>query len=445
MEVYRVKDIILINPQPVVLKNLFAESLMYSNPPLGLGYLASVLRQNGYNVDIYDMGPQKLTVNDIISKIKKEKCSAVGIASIVGNYGNGIRLAKILKDSFPEIKIITGGPHASFIPEEILSKEWVDIVCRFESEETIVEIMDTLSRGDDFQDIKGIAYKDENGYIHINKPRPFIEDLDSIPFPAWDLFQLECYSEPGVVLTGRGCPYSCIFCAASRLSGSRYRIRSSKNVVDEIEYLYEKYNINRIFIADDTFTAIKKHCIRICEEIIERNLDITWEAEVRANTVNNEIAREMSKAGCLHVQIGAESGDNKILKLIEKNITTEMIERAVKIMLSHGISVVCSFIIGHPFDTHETVQKTIDFACKLHRLDPNLVKCKFAFLTPLPGTPIFERQNDFGIKLLSKNWDLYTFYDPIAETKYLNRKDLQNLYLEAWMRYINVEREFRNK
>lgn len=436
------KGILLINPQPVVLKGMFAESIMYANPPLGLGYIASVLRDCGYNVEICDMGSQKLTLKNILDKIDG-KYSVVGISSMIANHGNCMRLAKVLKESFPDIKIIMGGPQATFIPEEILKSGYVDIVCMFEGEETIVEVMYALSKNNGLEKIKGIAYT-ENGKIHINEKRPFIRDLDKIPFPAWDLFSLKDYPEPGVIISGRGCPYRCIFCAATALSGAKYRMRSPKNVVDEIEYIYTKYGIDHMFIGDDTFTAVKKHCLEICSEIRKRKLDISWEAEARANTVTDEIANEMAKAGCVHVQIGAESGDNDILRKIGKNITTQAIENAVKTFLKNGISVVCSFIIGHPFDTYESAQKTINFAAKLHEQSP-LISCKFALLTPLPGTPIFEEKERFGIKLLSKNWDLYTFFDVVYETDFLNKKELQNLYTEAWKKYCEVELRWKKK
>lgn len=430
------KDILLINPPPVVLKEMFAEDIMYSNPPIGLGYLASVLRNDGYSVEICDMGPQKLRVKDVINRVDGQY-SAVGITSMVANHGNCMRLAKALKESFPEIKVIFGGPQASFIPEEILKSGYVDIVCMLEGEETIIDLMNTLSKNDGLEKVNGIAYA-ENGKIHINAKRTFISELDKIPFPAWDLFSLKDYIEPGLILSGRGCPYQCIFCAASAFSGAKYRMRSPGNVVDEIEYIHTQYGINYMFIADDTFTAVKKHALDICSEIKRRKLDISWEAEVRANTIDDEIAKEMAKAGCVHVQIGAESGDNGILKKVKKNITTHTIENAVKIMLKNGISVVCSFIIGHPFDTYESVQRTIAFAVKLRKLS-QFSTCKFALLTPLPGTPIFEEKEKYGIKLLTNNWDQYTFHDPVFETKSLSKKELQNLFVEVWMEYGLVD------
>jgi radical SAM superfamily enzyme YgiQ (UPF0313 family) len=195
------------------------------------------------------------------------------------------------------------------------------------------------------------------------------------------------------------------------------------------------YNIDYFFFADDTFTANTNHTIEICREIRRRNLKIFWDAEVRANTVTECIVKEMVKAGCMHVQIGAESGDNEILSNIGKGVTIDTIENAVMCFLKYDITVVCSFILGHPDDTLDTLDKTIKFAVRIKNLAPGQSKCKFSFLTPLPGTPVFENREALGLKLLSDNWDRYTFNDPICETKYLTKKELRNAYMEAWKKY----------
>lgn len=432
------KDVILINPQPVVLKSLFAERVMYTNPPLGIGYLASAVRNKGFSVDIFDMGPEKLFVQDILEEIEQHQVQVVGISSFVANHGNGLRIAQHVKEKYPDVTVVMGGPHASFIAEEVLRTGYVDIVSLFEGELTFPEIVNAVINKKPLDNILGISYLQEEKIITTGA-RPLIENLDDIAFPAWDLYKLNRYTQPGVLLTGRGCPYKCIFCAASVVSGARYRMRSTKNVVDEIEFLYNKYNITHYFFGDDTFTADETHCVDICREIRRRGLKIKWEAEARANTVNDFVASEMVKAGCKHVQIGAESGDNYILKTIGKNITTDTIEKAVKTFLKHGTTVVCSFILGNPEDTAETMDKTIEFAIRIKKMAPGFSTCKFSLLTPLPGTPVYINRDKLGIKLISKNWDKYSFMDPIAETKNLTRKDLQNIYLDAWISYTKGE------
>lgn len=432
------RNILLINPQPVVLKNLFAESIMYVNPPMGLGYLGSALRNKGFNVTIFDMGAQQLQIKDIFEKIEKYDVPVIAISSFIANHGNGMRIAKAVKEKYPQVKVIMGGPQASFIAKEVLQAGDVDVVSMFEGEITIPELVDALIKGTSLEKILGIAYR--NGEEVVFTPeRPKIENLDEIAYPAWDLFDLSKYAEPGVILTGRGCPYKCIFCSASVVSGARYRMRSVKNVVDEIEYLNKEFGINQIFMADDTFTADKNHCIAICREIRRRKLNIRWEAEARANTVTDEVVSEMAKAGCTHVQIGAESGDNEILKTIGKNVTTRTIERAVQTFLKHGITVVCSFILGNPEDTLETIKRTINFAIYIKNLAPNLATCKFSLLTPLPGTPVYENREKLGIEITTDNWDKYTFFDPVIRTKNFSEKDLQNIYLKTWINYVKGE------
>lgn len=429
------KQVFLINPQSVVFKGSFAERIMYTNPPLGLGYLASAIRKAGFTVQILDVGPERALMKDILDEIGKHQVSVVGISSFISNHYNGIKIAKQIKEQYPDVKIMMGGPQASFIPEEVLRTGCIDVVTMFEGEITVPEVVDAFINNKPIDNILGIAYVNSNGEIITTPPRPLIEDINSIEFPAWDLFNMEKYTLPGIILTGRGCPYKCIFCAASAISGARYRIRNTKNVVDEIEFLNQKYNISSFFFADDTFTADENHCIDICREIRNRGLKIKWDAEARANTVNDRVVSEMAKAGCKHVLIGAESGDNYILKTIGKNITTQIIERAVKIFLSHGITVVSSFIIGNPEDTEETITKTADFAIKLKRLSNDFSTCKFGMLTPLPGTPIYKNRDKLGLKLISDNWDQYTFHDPIVETKYLSIKELRNINVKVWLSY----------
>lgn len=431
-------DILLINPQPVVMKDLFAENLMYANPPLGIGYLASAARDAGYSVQLTDVGIDKLTIAGICDLVEQSDTQIVGISSFIANHGNGLKIAHAIKQRFGDkVTVIMGGPHASFVYEEVLRAGDVDIVSIFEGEKTIVELIRCIKEKGDLNSIRGIAFVNSDHQIIKTQRREPIQDLDTISFPAWDLFKIDKYQEPGIILTGRGCPYKCIFCSAGAIAGGKYRMRSVNNVVDEIELLNRKYGIDKIFIADDTFTASAKHCIAICREIRKRNLRISWQAEARANTVTDEVASEMVKAGCHHVQIGAESGDNDILKKIGKNVTTDTIERAVRIFLKHGITVVCSFILGHPDDTIETCEKTIRFAKYLRTISGGYTSCKFAILTPLPGTPLYEKKEELGIKLLTSNWDNYTFFDTVMETQNLNRRQIQNLYMKAWATYAS--------
>ena len=231
-------DVLLINPKPVTMKGTKHEKLMYSHPAPGIGYLAAALRNSRISVNILDMGPSEKSIEDILNIIEQNEVKILGISSFVANHGNGMRIAESVKAQNPAIKIIMGGPQATFISKEVLSAGVVDFVSFYEGEETLPELCSLLlAHGKNFSDIKGIAYLDENGNYVRTEDRPFIQDLDAIGMPAWDLYELDKYICPGVVLSGRGCPYKCIYCSAGAVSGSRYRTRSIKNVVDEIEYL----------------------------------------------------------------------------------------------------------------------------------------------------------------------------------------------------------------
>lgn len=432
-------DILLINPQPVVLKDNHAANVMFVNPPLGLAYVGAAIREAGYSVKIDDIGPTETRLAELAQFIRNESVWAVGISSFIANHGNGMRTASYLKAEFPDLFVFMGGPQATYIYEEVLASGVIDVVVRFEGEITAPLLLGAHRSGANLADIDGLAYRDEQDQIQCTSRRPSITDLDALPYPAWDLLDVERYQQPGIILTGRGCPYHCIFCSAGATSGGQYRTRSVENVLGEIQFLYDEYGIRHFFFADDTFTADEEHCIAICREIRRRGLDIKWEAEARANTVTDKIAREMVKAGCKHVQIGAESGDDLILKTIGKNVTADTIERAVRIFLRNGITVVCSFILGNHEDTSESIERTIRFAVKLKRLAPNFSTCKFSFLTPLPGTAVYIHRDKLGIRLLSENWDKYTFMDPICETKNFNRRQIQNVFLQAWSSYVRGE------
>lgn len=432
-------DVLLINPQPVVLKDNYASTVMIANPPLGLAYIAGALRASGYSAKIDDIGVSGHSLNELKELIEDDSIWAVGISSGITNHCNGMRTARFLRECFPGLLIIMGGPQATYIYSEILACGDVDAVVRLEGEITMPLILKAWQSGRPLSDIDGLAVRLKDGTIHCTKLRSPIDDLDSIDYPAWDLLAIEKYQQPGIILTGRGCPYHCIFCSAGAMSKGRYRMRSANNVVNEIEYLYKNFGIRHFFFADDTFTANEDHCISICREIRSRGLDIKWEAEARADTVTEQIAQEMVKAGCMHVQIGAESGDNTILKTIGKKITSEMIERAVKIFLSNGITVVCSYILVNHEDTPETVERTINFAIKLKNIAPRFSSSKFSFLTPIPGTPVYDKRDRLGIRLLSDNWDKYTFLDCVCETKNFDKRAIQNTFLRAWASYVRGE------
>ncbi|MCC6028100.1 MAG: B12-binding domain-containing radical SAM protein, partial [Archaeoglobus sp.] len=299
--------ITLVNPSAKV---EVVKTLEISTPPLGLGYLASVLRERGFKVRIIDDLVENLNFSDFLKKIKDSLI--VGITSTTPTFKSALEYAKKIKKAFPDIFVILGGVHVSFEPEKALKNEFVDAVCIGEGERTIVELAERVESGRDLEDVKGIYFKKEDKIVK-NPPREFIQDLDSIPFPAFDLMPLEKYSLLGErlevfpMITSRGCPFSCRYCSSSLFMGRRFRARSAKNVADEIEWLVNDFNARHIAFGDDTFTLSKKRVAEICKEIKSRKLDITWSCSSRIDTIDRELLEIMKSAGCSAIYYGIES------------------------------------------------------------------------------------------------------------------------------------------
>ncbi len=371
-----------------------------------------------------------------------EKASLIGLTSTTSAFSNALTLAREAKSVNPDVPVIMGGPHVTFTAEETVREEWVDVVVRGEGEETILELAQYFLQGKGaLENIVGITYKityKDTVDLQSTPDRPFIEDLDSVPFPARQLVNVKKYENGGVIITGRGCPYKCQFCAAGPLSGYRYRLRSIKKVMAEIAECYHKYGLRDFFFADSTFTAYPERTKEMCKAILDLGFPITWLCGSRVNAVTPEQLNLMARAGCRRIEFGAESGSNQILKDIRKGVTTDMITRAVTWALDAGMVVECSFILGHPTDTVETIQETFEFAQNLKKVEgAERLRIDFGVVTPLPGTELWEHAEELGITIFSKNWDDYNFVYPVAETRHLNRRILRSLAFDA----LTMDRE----
>lgn len=432
-------DMLLISPPNVVFRPREGERGLM--PPLGLGYLAATLEQAGYSVDLVDMQPEGVRGADLARMVQERKPRVVGISTTVVTYKNGLRVAQVVKGALPTVKVVVGGPQATFLVEETLACPAVDVLVRYEGEGTIIELMRHFD-GDrpSLDSIRGIAFCDGD-HIYRTEPRPLIADLDSIPTPARHLFKSHLYAKPGVLITARGCPSQCVFCAANALyKDPPYRARSPELVVDEIEEMVEKYNLNSFFVADDTFTLSPARTIKICNFIVERRLSVSWTCEARINTMTPELAYKLAEAGCLEVQYGVETGNPQIMKLIRKGIKLKQVEEVVDYTLGAGLDVICSFIIGFPWDTHDTVRQTVDLACRLNGLGsliPNRggnkrgrLVAMYAPLTPLPGTEMYRQAETLGLRFLTRDWDQFTFNSPVVETENLSAAEIRRVLYE---------------
>jgi anaerobic magnesium-protoporphyrin IX monomethyl ester cyclase len=409
-------------------------------PPLGLGYLAAVLEQAGYRVDLVDMQAEGVRGPDLTRMVRERQPRVVGISTMVVTYRNGLRAAQVVKQALPATKVVVGGPQATFLVEETLACPAVDVLVRYEGEETLVELMHHYDGdGPALDRIRGIAFRD-GGRIYQTERRSLIADLDSLPLPARHLFKSQLYAKPGVLITARGCPSRCVFCAANALYPSPpYRARSPHLVVDEIEGMVNEHGLDSFLIADDTFTLCPERAMRICDLILERGLAVKWTCEARVNTMTPKLARKLAQAGCTGVQYGIETGNAEIMKRIRKGIKLDQVEKVVKLTQFAGLDIVCSFIVSHPWDTEETILQTIRLGRKLDGLGASLqrkrqpecgrVTSTYTVLTPLPGTYIYDHAEELGIRFLTKDWDRFTFGEPVIETRYLTAADIRNIRL----------------
>jgi radical SAM superfamily enzyme YgiQ (UPF0313 family) len=403
-----------------------------SPPPLGLAYIASMLRQS-HEVKIIDSNILNYTIGDVERELRSFNPDVVGITSVTSSIYEAYKVAETAKRIREDCIVILGGPHASFMPRQSMEEcKYIDVIVRGEGEETARELIENIEKGSSLNEVRGITFRRGNEVIE-TEPRPFIKNIDDIPFPSRDLLPMHLYKFNGVkyttMLTSRGCPFKCSFCSSSRLFGGYWRGRSPENVLEEMKIIYEEYGIRNIEFIDDTFTLNQERAEKICDGIVEQGWDISWGASSRVDTLSKKLAEKMKKAGCWIIYLGIESGSQKILDAIEKRITLEQVRKAVKILKDSGIQVLGSFIIGFLQDTKETIKETIKFAKSL-----NLDYAQFSILTPYPGTPIFDyaKRNNM---LLTEDWSKYTAIEPIVKIGEVSEKEVKALLRKAYITF----------
>jgi len=404
--------------------------MSFGPPPLGLAYIAAFLRSKGKQVEVFDMQYYQGGWEAVFERIRNERPKIVGFSSVTPQILSIAKIAKIIKGIDPNIKIVTGGSHPSALPEETIDYEAIDIVVVGEGEHTMLE----LSNGSDLSNIKGICYRKSDGQVVVNPRRPLIEDLDTLPAPAYDLLPFHRYGYFALgkcftVCSGRGCPYNCSFCSSRVIFENRYRVNSPEYFVDMLEKFIHDFGIRRFEFGDESFTAKPERVINICNLIMKRNLRIKWTCITRVNHITNkEIVVAMKRAGCKMVEIGIESGDEHVLKQAHKGITLAQVEKAVTLLNEAGLESYGYFILGLPFETVQSMQKTIDFSKKL-KLD----YAQFAMFIPLPGSKGWDIVKEGKVlKCYAKDWDDFCRYQtPIVGSEQVPPSVLKNYYKKA--------------
>ena len=459
--------LLVIPPFPTTYAPYASQVPEYSSPPLGLAYIAAVLREHGYRVAIEDLHINSAMPEDILPVCRHLEPKIVGITASTPSYPNAERVARHIKAWNSDVITVIGGAHVTGLPIEPASSGVFDFSVVGEGEFTMLELTDALLRekGDPrrvsglvffssdgirnsyFRQKKdGIKFLDlsKNDNLIYNPARTNLKNLDRFPRPARDLLDIQAYFQKGAIISTRGCPIDCNFCACSAIFGHTYRMHSVGYVLDEVEELIRKYNIRHFDFHDDTFNLINKRVFKFCDEIINRKLDFKWSCFCRAAQFNPEMANTMARAGCGVIQFGVESGNNHIIKTIKKRTSLKQIEEAVKGAAAAGIEqIACGFIVGHAQDTPETIQETIDFALHLKKI--GATRLTLSVLTPYPGTEVFERANELGIRFLTTDWEQYIFSRVVIETEHLDKHTLRELYVGGLIKFLEaVEQPYSN-
>ena len=395
--------IVLITPPP--LKSLIYGDMKFSKvdsvvPPLGLLSLAAYIRKHGHSAVILDGYAYNYNIDKIVNEIKNANCDVVGITATTPLINSAIDVANRIKNDLDIKKIIIGGPHLTALPEETIKNDCFSVGIIGEGEITLRELLDAYEQGRDIADILGIIFK-KGQIITRNEERTKIENLDELPFPAWDLlpsilkpYRASIIGTTGMrstpIVTSRGCPAQCIFCDTTTF-GRRYRFFSADYVLSMIEHLFILYNINDFLIYDDTFCANRQRLKAICNGIIEKGLSISWQCCARVEQVNEELLALMRRAGCWQIEYGIESGDPKILEIMKKGIDLDKARKIIELTDRNGIQARGNFIFGNLMETKESLQRTINFA-----LSTELTYVQQTFLTPYPGSEIFSVADKYG-------------------------------------------------
>ena len=356
-------------------------------PPLSLAYVAGILQHAGHKVKLIDANALRLSKQEVLKEVRDFNPDLLAFTITTYLFYPVLKWAKYLKEN-TGLKVLIGGVHMGLYPKETLSHKEIDYGIIGEAEETLPELISALETKKSLKDISGICYRKGNKVI-VTKPRALIKNLDSIPFPLRNQLPNNKYcsfvsqrKNFATMITARGCPFKCIYCEQGN---TPYRMRSAANIVDEIEKCYNKYKVKEIDFFDPEFTINKKHVIGICKEIKRRGINIAWSCRSRVDTVDNEMLKEMSKAGCYRIYYGIESGVPSILKTLKKGTNLEIIRKNIALTKKNNIMTFGYFMIGSPGETKETIKRTVKFAKEL-----NLDYAQFSKVSTLPGTELYK-------------------------------------------------------
>ena len=403
-------------------------------PPLGIGYLSSYLKKNGIEVKIIDALKENLDYSSTINKILAEKPDAVGITCLTAFYIEVVKISKALKKN--GLKVIIGGVHPSFLPYETLKDSKADFVVCGEGEIALLELLKSNFKRTNISGVYSLKNVSKKPFVTKAK---VVENLDDLPFPDWEQIDPRTYPLAphgaiaknfpiGIIMTTRGCPYMCSFCASQKFYDRKIRFRSISNVIAEIKYLVENFGIKEVHFEDDNLTMKREHVQQLCNQIIKNKINISWACPngIRADKVDEKILKLMKKAGCYFVAFGIESASPKILNNIHKLESIETINKAIEVANKVGIECQGFFIFGLPGETKETIMESINFA-----KNSKLSRGQFMILDVIPGSELW-----YTLKGKFKpNWKKNSYKEPEWLPEGLTKKDLMEAQSKAFKQF----------
>lgn len=406
-------------------------------PSLALGTLAAWIRQNGYDVDLVDLHVENIYPKDAAYRVTDYDPDIVALTAKTLGWPAVIEIAQMVRATKPNALIVVGGPQLSIYAEESLSWECFDLAVVGDGEDTLLEICDRIESGSEWTDIQGTYARLSNGDVIKNPPRPLSKDINKYPMTAWDLMPMSDYHcltllKPfATMVTTRGCPWHCGYC--SQVYSEKLRFRDVGLVVDEMEYLVKNYGIKEIVFFDETFTIGKKRMRKFSEEILRRDLKVKFNIRARVDTVDRDVVRLLKRAGLRSIHMGVEAGTDRVLKIMNKQITRAQTIEAFRICREEGVDTRGYFMVGYYDAAPQDVEDMIDFASGL-----GLDWASFSVATALPATDLYRISQERGY-VDGDFWKQYTIDGggaiPQLETETFSAEQLRAYRTKAYMKF----------
>lgn len=429
-------DIVFINPpyEQASGDTDYLKHITNRSPSIGLLLLASKAREIGYTPEIIESDLEGLSPEVVAQRVLDKNPKFVGITLFTVGVFNASIIAKIIKEKNPNIFVLVGGPHISSMGYETMQRfPEFDVSVIHEGELILENLLRSIENGDSLENVNGIMYRDEDGSIRKTLPPPDIEDLDSLPIPAWDLlpnfpygYLPAIYDYPRAPVAtysaSRGCPFLCEFCDTSTFGG-KIRYNSPQHVHDVMRHLSEEYGVKHLQFVDDLFVAHNGRVVEFSQLLIKDKIDMTWSCTARVNTVKPETLALMKEAGCWEISFGLESGSDWLLDEMKKSQRVDTAEQAIKWTHEAGIRVKGLLMLGYPGETQETIELTKDFIQRVPMTTMNLSK-----FTPYPGSPIYKKL--YGTSIREEDWERLNGMNFVYQAEGFTEEKLDTEYQE---------------